>query len=247
MKSFIVDFKMDWVNSVPQNSPFFTPRCRIQVWATIGQGDRHSADQVVKSPEHTLFSLTQFPVLLQLRIFKGSSPPPPTGLPAFRIPSSGPNKLWRAASSEELRKTKQVSTELLSLQRKGATSFLLCRLLSNCSSIDVHVHPCYLVSLFSTTSGHHGVGWYKCSHPPPSLPFALLSLVRHIRAKGCMVRKVWLLLHHVGHSVLSVCSLRLCCLIGWLLVAAPGFPCALWCISCLVSILSFGNVVEAEH
>ena len=44
MKSFIVDFKMDSeLNSVSQNSPFYTPRCRIQVWATIGQGDRPPA------------------------------------------------------------------------------------------------------------------------------------------------------------------------------------------------------------
>ena len=90
MRSFIVDFKLDsHLNSVSQNSPFFTPRCKIQVWATIGQGERPLITIVL--------SLTQRPLLHQLWIFKGSSPPPPTGLPAFEIPSSVPNKLWRAA------------------------------------------------------------------------------------------------------------------------------------------------------
>ena len=37
------------------------------------------------------FSLTRRPPLLQLLIFKGSSPSPPTGLPALKISSSGPN------------------------------------------------------------------------------------------------------------------------------------------------------------
>ena len=46
------------LNSVSQNSPFFTPMCKVQVWATIGQGDRTPTDQVVKIPEHSLFSLS---------------------------------------------------------------------------------------------------------------------------------------------------------------------------------------------
>uniref|UniRef100_A0A671UAU9 Phospholipase A2 n=1 Tax=Sparus aurata TaxID=8175 RepID=A0A671UAU9_SPAAU len=37
---------------------------------------------------HCSLSLTRRPL----------PPPPPTGLPAFKICSSGPNKLWRAAS-----------------------------------------------------------------------------------------------------------------------------------------------------
>ena len=37
----------------------------------------------------------------------------------------------RSCLSEDLRNTKQVSIELLSLPRNGATSFLLCRLSSN--------------------------------------------------------------------------------------------------------------------
>ena len=69
MKLIIVDFKMD----LEWNSPFFTPRCNIQVWATIGQGDRPPADQVVKPQSiYCSPSLIQCPLLLQPRIFKGS-------------------------------------------------------------------------------------------------------------------------------------------------------------------------------
>ena len=98
MKSFIVDFKMDSeLNSMSQNSPFFTPRCKIQIWAILSgwQNPHWSGSQNPRA--FIVRSLTQRPLLL-LRIFKGSYPPPPTVLPAFKIPSSGPNKLWRTTS-----------------------------------------------------------------------------------------------------------------------------------------------------
>ena len=51
-------FQMDSeLNSMSQNSPFFAPRCKIQVWVTIGQGDRPPTDQVVKTPAPYLFTL----------------------------------------------------------------------------------------------------------------------------------------------------------------------------------------------
>ena len=86
------------VNSVSQNTPVFTPRCKIQGWATIDQGDRPPLIRWSK-PQclHCSLSFTRRLLLLQLWIFKGSSPPPPVGLPAPKI-SSGPNKLWRTAS-----------------------------------------------------------------------------------------------------------------------------------------------------
>ena len=93
-------------------------------------------------PQHLpcWFSLTRRPLLLHLLIFKGSSPPPPTGLPALKISwaqqAVGNCKLqWQQAQrtsphcsatrsyhSEDLRNTKQFSTELLSLQRKPVSS-----------------------------------------------------------------------------------------------------------------------------
>ena len=46
MKLFIVDFKMDSeLNSMSQNSPFFTHEFKIQLWASIGQGDRQSCSK----------------------------------------------------------------------------------------------------------------------------------------------------------------------------------------------------------
>ena len=131
------------------------------------------ADQVVKNVLLSLFSLSLSLDALYFLSFRSSRAPlhlPPTGLPAFKIFTSGPNQLWRAAScigskpkelltaaqrtphcsdkrscqSEDLRNTKQVSTGLLSLQRKGATSFLLCRLSSNLAqhnSIVQHWNP----------------------------------------------------------------------------------------------------------
>ena len=185
MKSFIVDFKMDSeLNSVSQNSPFFTPRCRIQVWATIGQGDRPPADQVVKTPEHSMFSLS----LNALYSFNfGSSRAPlhlPHGAACLLDPFFWAQQAvescklhWqqaqrtsphcsdtRSCQSEDLRNTKQVSTELLSLQSKGATSFLLCRLSSNlaqqeqlCSTLEPQLSPA-TTSTFSSKTGNVELG-----------------------------------------------------------------------------------------
>ena len=142
MKSFIVDFKMDSeLNSVSQNSPFFTPRCKIQVWATIGQGDRPPADQVVRTTEPSLFSPSHWmppnltAPMSDLQVLHSISTPRisrslllgPTSCGELQAAfPAGPKKrhevlpIW---GSEE-----QVSTLLLSLQRRGAT---LCRLSSN--------------------------------------------------------------------------------------------------------------------
>ena len=100
MKSFIVDFKLDSeLNSVSQNSPFLTPRCKMQVWATIGQADRPPADQVVKTPAPALFSFSHStPSVPPTSDLQGLLSTFPTGLPAFKILSSGPNKPWIAAS-----------------------------------------------------------------------------------------------------------------------------------------------------
>ena len=43
--------------SVPE-FPIFTPRCKIQLWTTVGQSDRPPADQMVKTPAPSLFSLS---------------------------------------------------------------------------------------------------------------------------------------------------------------------------------------------
>ena len=70
----------------------------------------------------------------------------------------------RSCQSEDLRNTKQVSTELLSLQRKGATSFLLCRLSSNlaqqeqlCSTLEPQLSPA-TTSTFSSKTGNVELG-----------------------------------------------------------------------------------------
>ena len=125
---------------------------QILVSATTGQGDRPPADQVVKTPEHSLFALSysmpSTPSTLDLQGLLSTSP---TGLRALKMCFS----FWaqqavencklhwqqaqrtshcsntRSCQSEDLRNTKQVSTKLLSLQRKGATSFLPCRISSN--------------------------------------------------------------------------------------------------------------------
>ena len=78
-------------HSVPQNPPLFTPRCKILLLATVGQGNRPPLTRF-SSAFLLSFSLTWCPPLIQLLILKGSSPPPPTGLPALKISSSGPNK-----------------------------------------------------------------------------------------------------------------------------------------------------------
>ena len=99
MKSCIVDFKIDSeLNSVSQNSPFVTPRWKIQVWATISQGDP-PPNQVVKTPALSLFPLSHStPSTHSTSALPGLLSASPTGLPALKISSSGPNKLWRATS-----------------------------------------------------------------------------------------------------------------------------------------------------
>ena len=58
----------------------------------------------------------------------------------------------RSCQSEDLRNTKQVSTELLSLQRKGATSFLLCRLSSDLAQQEQHCSTLESQPSLATTS-----------------------------------------------------------------------------------------------
>ena len=50
-------FKHQEYDTLSLNSPFFTPRCKIQLWATTGQGDRPPSDQIVKTPVPSLFFL----------------------------------------------------------------------------------------------------------------------------------------------------------------------------------------------
>ena len=70
----------------------------------------------------------------------------------------------RSCQSEDLRNTKKVSTELLPLQRKGATSFLLCRLSSNLAQQDQHCStwepqpPPATTSTFSSKTGDVKLG-----------------------------------------------------------------------------------------
>ena len=160
MKSIIVDFKMNSaLSSVSQNSPFLTPRCKIQVWATIGQSDRPPADQVVKTPEHSLFALSHSTPstssTLDLRGLLSTSPlraACPQDLLFWAQQAVESCKLhWqqaqrtspncsdsRSRQSKDLRNTKQVSTELLSLLRKWVTSFLICQLSSNLAQQEQH-------------------------------------------------------------------------------------------------------------
>ena len=97
----------------------------------------------------TELSVPECPLLLQLQIFKDSSPPSihvaaqhaveKCKLPRQQAQRTSPHcSDTRSCQSEDLRNTKQVSTELLSLQRKGATSFLLCRLSSNLAQQEQH-------------------------------------------------------------------------------------------------------------
>ena len=146
-------------------------------WATIGHGDRPPADQVVKSPEHSLFYLTHStpstPSTSDLQRLRSTSPHGAACLqdPLFwaqqavescKLPwqqaqrTSSHCSNMRSCQSEDLRNTKQVSTKLLSLQRKGATTFLLCRLF---------IKPCTARTACSTWSLN-----FLLQPPAPSLP-----------------------------------------------------------------------------
>ena len=179
---------MHWVS---QNSPFFTPRCKIQVWATIGQGDGLPADQIIKTQEHSLFALSHSmpstPSPLDLQGLLSTFPHGVACLqdPFFRAQQAVESyKLhWqqaqrtsphcgntRSCKSEDVRNTKQVSTKLLSLQRKGVTSFLLCRLSSNlaqqeqlCLTLEPRPSPAN-TSTFSSKTGNVELGLDSKAH-----------------------------------------------------------------------------------
>ena len=147
MKSFILVFNMDAeLNSVSQNSPFFTPRCKIKVWATIGQGDRPPADQVVKTQEHSLFSLSH------------STPSTPSQRTSPHCSDT------RSCQPEDLRNSKQVSPELLSCQRKRSDQFpplptfiKPCMARTACSTLEPQLSPA-TTSTFSSKTGNVELG-----------------------------------------------------------------------------------------
>ena len=120
------------------------------------------AGQVVKTKEHSLFALfhstPSTPSTLDLQGLLSTSP---HGVACLQDPFFWAQQAvescklhWqqaqrtsphcsdtRSCQSEDLRNTKQVSIELLSLQRKGATSFLLCWLSSNLAQQEQLVQP----------------------------------------------------------------------------------------------------------
>ena len=135
MKSFIVAFKVDFEpNSVSQNSPFFTPRCKIQVWATIDHGERPPCWSSSQNPSAFLVRSLSLNVLCSSTSdLQGLLSTSPHGaaqqavenckLPWQQAQRTSPHcSNTRSCQSMDLRNTKQISTELLSLQRKPISS-----------------------------------------------------------------------------------------------------------------------------
>ena len=148
MKSFIVDFKMDSeLNSVSQNSPFFThAEFRFEL-LLVRVTD---SPLIVKTPEHTLFSLSHSTLLYFFNFGTSRAPlhlPHRAACPqdlffwaqqageSCKCIGSRPRELlltaatWGSANLTICRTPSRLAPS--SLQRKGATSFLLCRLSSN--------------------------------------------------------------------------------------------------------------------
>ena len=181
MKSCIVDFKIDSeLNSVSQNSPFVTPRWKIQVWATISQGDpppqsgsqNPSAFIVPSLSLNALYSFNFGSSRAPLRLPHRAACPQDLFFWAQQVVES--YKLHcqqaqrtsphcsdtRSCQSEDVWNIKHVSTKLLSLQMKGATSFLLCRLSSTLAQQEQHCstpepqHSSATTGTFSSQTGN---------------------------------------------------------------------------------------------